>query len=625
MSEYLPSGETTNSGRTFLFAAIVCAVFGWYSSYLFYLQLVRGGEYKVKAVSISRQVAVLPSQRGEIYDRNQTVPLVLNVDSFALSVIPAELPAEMRDTVFLKLAELLDEPVDSLRRKVPPSYYGLYQPIEIMRSVRNDIVVTIAERIDEFPGVTWYSKPKRNYLETGSFAHLIGFVGDITREELKVLYNRGYQAGDIVGKAGVEFQYDAELRGKDGREFSVVDVRGRNISEETKEAVPPVMGKNLVLTIDRNAQIAAEKALGRRNGSIVVLKPATGEVLALVSYPAYDANALVERNGNNEYARLLGDATTPLINRAIQSSYPPASTFKSVLTAAAVEEHAIPLDKKILCEGDLSYGERVFHCWKKRPGHGYLDLLGGLSESCDIYFWTLARDYLGVERIVTYAKEFGFGKATGIDLPGEVEGFVPTPQWKERKFHEKWLGGDTLNIAIGQGDTLATPLQVADMMAMIVNEGTIFKPHILKEIREPGTNAIISTSNPELLYKTNLISKESFRKVQEGLRMVCTVGTARYAISTKTVQVAGKTGTAEIGLDDRWHAWFAAYGPYDAKDPEDVIVVVTMVEASNPWEWWAPHAANIVFQSWFGNQTFEEAVATLGIRTTNLVPTARIE
>lgn len=623
MSDYNPEGAPVNSRHVFVVRGIMVALFAVYAVRLFSLQIIRGGEFRTRAASISRQTSVLPAQRGEIFDRSGNMPLVLNMDSFALDVIPAELPAEMRDTVFLKLAELTGRPVEELKARVPPSYYHLYQPIEIIGAVPYSLIVSVAERQDELPGVTWHAKPRRNYVETGSLAHVIGYVGDITRDELKLLFNQGYQSGDVIGKTGIEKQYDSILRGKDGREFRVVDVRGRKIAGAERSVDPPVMGKNITLTIDRSIQELAEKALGPRMGSVVVLKPATGEILALASYPWYNPNLFLEADGGKAYAKLLQDPNTPLLNRTIQSAYPPASTFKTIVTAGILEEKAFPPDKKVLCTGEMTYGDRVSRCWVHKPGHGYLNLQQALAQSCDIYFWTVARDYLGIERIVAYAKEFGFGVSAGIDLPGEIDGFVPSPQWKERRFHEKWLGGDTMNLAIGQGYLLVTPLQVADMVAMIVNDGVIYKPHLLLDIRDPVSGAVIKQVTPEVHMRSR-IAPETFRGVREGMRSVITEGSAHYPVSTKAVQVAGKTGTAEVGLQDRWHSWFASFGPYDAERPEDVIVVVTMVEATNPWEWWAPYAANIIYQGVFGNQTYEEAIRTLGLSGV-AKPTERVE
>jgi penicillin-binding protein 2 len=489
-------GRSTES-RIRILSTLSLVLFVSYSVYLLYMQTIRGGEYRNRATKISQQSNRLPSQRGEIYDRTYSVPLVQNTDSFAIDLVPADLASEKRESVFSRLASILDMPIEDIRKKVPPAYYHLYQPIEILGSASYATVTALAERIDEFPGISWHSKPMRNYLETGSLSHVLGYVGDITKDELKLMYNQGYKPGDVIGKAGIEKQFDMTLRGRDGREFRTVDVKGKNIASEQINVDPPVMGSNIVLTIDNSIQKLAEKALGSRIGSAVVLRPATGEILAMVSYPWYNPNLFTGVEAGSEYAKLLADQNNPLLNRAVQSSYPPASTFKAILTAGIVEEKAFPQDKKVLCPGQISYGDRIFNCWTKKPGHGWLDLKGGLENSCDIYFWTVGRDYLGIERIVSYAKDFGFGKITGIDLPGELEGFVPTPQWKERRFHEKWLGGDTMNLSIGQGDLLVTPLQMADMMAMIVNDGVVYQPHVVKDVRDSSTGAVVQSTQPK--------------------------------------------------------------------------------------------------------------------------------
>jgi penicillin-binding protein 2 len=593
--------------------SVLCLVFFvFYSCYLFYLQTIRGSEYRNKATRISQQSTVIPAQRGEILDRSDSIPFVSNTDSFAIDLVPAELPADRRESVFSRLSELLKMPVADIRKKVPPAYYHLYQSIEILGTAPYSTVSEIAERIDEFPGVSWHSKPMRNYIETGSLSHVVGYVGEITKDELKLMYNQGYKSGDVVGKAGIEKQYDMLLRGVDGREYRTVDVKGKSVGSEQNSVDKPVMGSNLVLTIDATAQSLAEKALGQRMGSVIILKPATGEILAMVSYPWYDPNLFMGVDAGNEYAKLLADPNTPLLNRAVQSSYPPASTFKAILTTGIIEEQAFPQDKKVLCTGKITYGDRVANCWV-HSGHGWLDLKGALANSCDIYYWTVGRDYLGIERIVSYAKDFGYGKATGLDLPGELDGFVPTPQWKERRAHEKWTGGDTMNLAIGQGDLLVTPIQMADMMAMIVNDGIVYQPHLLKEVRDPATGAVVKSIQPtEMLHSR--VSKDTFATVRDDLRAVVSEGSAKVPVNTKAVQVAGKTGTAEVGLKDHWHSWFVSFGPYDSPDPKDKIVVVVMVEASNPWEWWAPYASSIIYQGLFANQDYDKAVDALGFR-----------
>lgn len=603
--------QQQSSARTRLLKALVIAVCLLYSGYLFYLQVLRGSDFAAQAQKYAVQTVRIPAQRGEIFDRNRTTPLVTNEEAFSVEIVPAEIADKERDRVFSELATLLGIKVEDIQKKIPAKYYHLYQPIAISTSSDYSTIARIAEHKEDFPGVYWNPRPIRRYIDVGSLSHVLGYVGEIGQDEYKILFNKGYSSDDVVGKAGIEKIYESELKGKDGRLFRTVDVKGKDLTADQGRVEPPVRGKNLVLTIDASIQKIAEKALGQRMGSVIVLKPATGEILAMVSYPWYDPNIFSSNNAGTEYATLLSDPNNPLLNRAIQSSYPPASTFKTVLTTAIIEEKAIPEDKKITCNGVIEYGGRDWNCWVHRPGHGPINLKNALAQSCDIYYWTVGRDYLGVENIVSYANIFGYGKLTGIDLPGENAGLVPTPQWKERTYNERWALGDTMNISIGQGYLLSTPLQVANMMALIANNGVVYKPHVLKEIRDPETGALIKAVEPEQLSNVS-ISKETLAKVREDLRGVIAQGTARVPISTKVVQIAGKTGTAEVGLKDRWHSWFASFGPYDAP-PEDQIVVVTMIEASNPWEWWAPYAANVIYQAIFAGQDAESAAKAVGV------------
>jgi penicillin-binding protein 2 len=590
------------------------AVFVLYAVRLFSLQILSGELYRSRAQNISRRTTVIPAQRGEIYDRNFRQPLVLNTDSFAVSITPAEVPPNEIDGLLNRVAAILKISREQIDRKIPPQYYYLYQPVEIAVNVDFSLISALAENADTLPGVSWQSKPMRNYADTGSLSHVLGYMGDITRDELTMLYNRGYQQGDSIGKAGIERQYDEILRGKKGLETRTVDVRGRRIAvpgDDTREA--PQMGKNLVLTIDRSVQTLAEKALGPRMGAVVVMKPGTGEILAMVSYPWYDPNIFSRSDIGAEYQSLINDPNKPFLNRAIQSNYPPASTFKIVMTTGILAENAFPPDQTIDCQGEISYGDRQWRCHIRRPGHGRLNLHQAMAQSCDIYYWIVGRDYLKVERIVSYAMDYGFGESTGIDLPGEVSGFIPTPQWKERRYHDRWQEGDTMNMSIGQGYTLVTPIQMANMIAMVVNDGKVYKPHVLKEVRDPISGAVEQSVRPELLHESTT-DKKVFSTLKRDMRGVISEGTARFPLNIKSVEIAGKTGTGEVGLQDRWHSWFAAYAPYDADSVEEQVVVSMIVEAANPWEWWAPYASAIIFQGIFANQSYEEAVEALGLQ-----------
>lgn len=597
--------------KLFFISVLLLILFALYFYRLYFLQVINGKEYRSQSKTISSQVTVIPAQRGEIFDRNAKLPMVINTDSFAVELTPGEIPHGLYDTVASKLASLLGISKFEIDRKVPKNSRKSFTSFEIRSNVPFSVISNIAENKTDFPGVSWASKPIRNYVETGSLVHILGYVGDITKEEMNLMYNQGYTRNSIVGKTGIERQYDALLQGIPGRESRTVDARGRIISD-TPIIEPPQMGKNLILTIDTSIQVLAEKTLGNRVGAVVVLRPSDGEILAMVSYPFFDPNKFNTDDAAKYYKTLTSDETNrPLVNRAVNAVYPPASTFKIVMSAAMLQENAFPSGKKIECRGKLLYGNRTFHCHIHEPGHGWLDMKNALAQSCDVYFWTIGRDYLGINKIAEYAKEFGFGQSAQIDLPSQQTGFVPTTEWKERKYHEKWLGGDTMSASIGQGYMLATPLQLADMTAMVANSGVIYKPHFLKEVRDPVTNEILQKPEREVLIKSD-IDSEIWKELQEAMRYTISDGTPQYPMHNKLVKAAGKTGTAEVApYKTSWHSWMVAYAPYDAP-PEEQVVVAVVVEACNKWEWWAPYATNIILQGIFAGQTYEEAVNTLG-------------
>lgn len=603
--------EDSLNSRLRLFSIFVFFILIAYTYKLFSMQIIHGDQFKQKSQNISKRTTVIPAQRGEIFDREANTPMVLNIDSFAVDIVPGEVPRQEFDTVINRLSSILKIPVSQIEKKLPVSVRRDFRSIQIKSNVDYSTVVQVAESIDSLPGVSWHSKPVRNYVDARSFSHIIGYVGDITTDELTRFYNKGYTSNSIIGKAGIEKQYDEILRGTDGVEYRTVDAKGRYI-ENTTVVTPPKMGNNLVLTIDKRIQKLAEDALGPRIGAAVVLKPTTGEVLAMVSYPFFDQNIFGKEISSSLAKELFENPDKPLLNRAVDAAYPPASTFKVIMNTAILNEKAFPPETTVPCLGEIEYGNRVFRCHIRKPGHGKLALNEALAKSCDIYYWTVCRDYLGVEKIVDYAKRFGLGQSTEIDLPSQSDGFVPSPRWKERRFHEKWLNGDTMNMSIGQGFTLASPLQVANMACMVINNGVIYKPHLLKEIRDPSSGEVIKTVQPEILHKEN-IGKEVFEQVRQAMNLVTIQGEARYPMKNPMFRFAGKTGTAEVGLHDRWHSWMVAYGPYDAP-PKDIIVVSVIVEAVNEWEWWAPYAANIILHGTLANQTYDETIDYLGFR-----------
>ena len=600
-------------GKILFLFIILGIVFFVYTVKLFHLQVIEGSGYRTESQKISSSVTEIPAQRGEIFDRRANSAMVINTDSFAVDISPGSIPKGYYDTVTMKLAGYLNVTKKYIDQKIPNDLKSSFQQIEIKNNVPYQTICDIAENLTDLPGVSWRNKPIRNYVETGSICHVLGYVGDINKDELNLLYNKGYKNRSVIGKMGIEKQYDSLLQGIPGSETRTVDVKGRILNEKPI-ITPPKMGDNLVLTIDSSIQKLAEKALGNRVGATVVLKPSSGEILAMVSYPYFDSNIFGTDNASSELTKLMNDPNKPLLNRAINAAYPPASTFKTIMDTALRTEKTFPAESKIECPGYIEYGDRTFNCHIRKDGgkHGYMDLKNGLAQSCDVYFWVIGRDYLGVDKISHYAQEFGYGKPLGIDIQPSVDGFVPTASWKERRFHEKWMGGDTMNMSIGQGFNLVTPLHVADMMAMVCNKGTIYKPHLLMEVRDSSTGEVKSTIQPEVLHSSD-IPKSVWTEVQNDLRYMITNGTATYPMGNKTVKIAGKTGTAEVAgyAEKHWHSWMVAYAPWDAP-VEEQVVVATLVEAVNKWEWWAPYATNIIIQGIFNDQTYEQAVKALG-------------
>jgi len=580
-----------------------------YLGQLFFMQVVNTGKFSQDATAFSQRAVPVPAKRGEIFDRSHDVPLVLNADSFQVGFNPAEVPAGEIPQVLARLGVLLKMSYSELDRRVPPTLYSSFQTIELKKAVDYGTVTRIAERLSDYPGVTWESNPIRQYNDLGSLAHVVGYVGSITQDELQVLYNQGYGLRSVVGKSGIEKRFDLTLRGQEGTRFRTVDVNGRNVGLTSKNEITPVSGKDIVLTIDRRIQRLAEKALGKRMGSVVVLAPATGEVLAMVSYPYYDPNKFYTDEANQEYARLQTDPTFPFVNRSIQSVYPPGSTFKVIMTTAILSDKVLDPNRTVVCTGTVEVGDRVFKC-NKLTGHGVVNLARALAQSCNIYYYTAGLEYLGIDRIDDYSKRFGLGQITGVDLPGEVAGLVPTPKWKERTLNYPWLGGDTVNLSIGQSYLLVSPIQMADAVAMVANAGKVFRPHLVKAVIDPATGTV-EESKPEILYEST-VAPEVWTQVQDDMRGVITEGTAAVVMLNKATKVAGKTGTAEDGSKGSSnHSWFIAYAPYDDPDPAKRVAIAVQVEKTNEWEWWAPKAADLIFQGIFANQTYEEVVQEL--------------
>ncbi len=592
--------------------ALIGGLFLVYAVHLFEMQVMDGYFYLLRARQNTSRSEPIYARRGEILDRSATQALASNRTSFALNIVPSEVPQGLQggiESLLKRLGALINRDPRFMLERVQRRRGSPAQSIEIVSGLSLSDITRVAERIQDFPGISWYAKPERTYPLGDLASHVIGYVGEITPQELQVLYNEGYTATSIIGKSGVEQQYDSLLRGDDGRRFRTVDARGQRVGTED-EVVPPEEGFQLVLSIDVDLQRLAEEALGPRVGSVVALKPSNGEILALVNYPRFNANDFSGPDGSTAVRKLSLDKRSPFLNRSIQSAYAPASTFKILMVTAVLEEAAFPPDQQIHCTGVFAYGNRTFDDWLEY-GHGHVNLYDALAQSCNVYFWTMGSQYLSVDQIIDYSGRLGLGRPTGVDLPREIGGLVPSPSWKEETYNVRWVGGDTVNMSIGQGFLQVTPIQLAAMVGTIVNDGIAYRPHVMKEIRDPVTGSVVKVVEPEIIRDAGL-SSETLVAVRKAMRGVISEGTANVVITTDAVESAGKTGTGEVGAEENWTSWFVAYAPYGEDIPvEDKIVIAVMVDATNEWEWWAPKAANIILHGYFKGLNFEEAVADL--------------
>ncbi|HIC94542.1 MAG TPA: penicillin-binding protein 2 [Anaerolineae bacterium] len=599
--------------RLTLYRLVVILAFVVLAAQLWRLQIVRGEQYRLMADRNRFRLVPFDAPRGVIYDRHGRI-LVRNVPSFSVTIVPAYLPEDEEEekAVFARLSALLGIPATSATaspvggiaprkgikemveeaRKVAP-----YSPVTIKTNVDRQTVFIIEEEHLDLPGVLIEVDPIRQYPTGALTSHIIGYVGPIPRERAEDYRKRGYDLNDKVGLTGVELAFEEELRGEKGCKYIEVDAAGREV-RQVGDPHPPQPGHNLVLTLDLDLQQFMAEALrrgmeaaGSESGVAIAMNPKTGEVLGMVSLPSYDNNLFSGGISAEDYARLSSDPNHPLVNHAISGQYPPGSTIKPVHAAAALEEGVVDRDTTLTCQGIMWLPNKYFpedpalaqpfYCWihKYGRGHGRLNIVESIAHSCDIFFYQLAGGFedfegLGLERLAHYARLFGLGERTGIGLPGESVGLVPSKQWKWLNYHENWATGDTYNVAIGQGFILVTPLQMLNATVAIANGGTLYRPQIVYQLTDADGHVVKSFA-PEVIREVP-VSEENLAIVREGMRAAVEWGTARGA-DLEGVTVAGKTGTAEYPgpLDEEGnlptHAWFTAFAPVE--DPEIALVV----------------------------------------------------
>ena len=520
---------------------------------LWFCQIHQSDKYVRLAHSNRLRMIRFPAPRGEIFDRNG-VPLAVNDTSFCIMGYPLDLNTPEKVE---KLSKIL------IRHGIPMTSADLNKtikqqrsaPYRVMRIVPNLTMTQMAELIADyefphelFPLSVW----RRTYPAGSIAANILGYVSEISEEELKARSEEGYMGGDLIGKTGIERSYEEVLRGSPGQEALEVDARGRKV--RTLDSTPAVKGENLNLTLDMGAQKLAVELLTNYKGALLAMDVQTGAVLALASSPVYDNNPLTWGVSGREWNSIINNPDRPMLDRAIAGVYPPASTFKAFMSIASLEEDAINASSMYTCRGGLRFGSHTFKCWK-HSGHGGLNVIGALQHSCDVFYYQVGLK-TGIEKLIKWGRRFHLGEPTGIDLPGESGGNIAGPDWKMRRFKHQWLNGDTVNYSIGQGYMLMTPIQIARVYAAIANGGKIVTPHLnSKNYKTPENIGL----NPEKL-----------AIVQKGLDYVVSRGTGSRA-GRFGIRVAGKTGTAQNSHGDD-HALFAGYAPVD--NPKYVAVAV---------------------------------------------------
>jgi penicillin-binding protein 2 len=571
--------EDRREMQTRLMAMRVISIFCFIllASAFWILQVVQHDKYGPWADKNYLRTIPLRAPRGVLFDRTGRV-LVDNQDSDTITFL-RERTANMNEAIRI-LAEAVGldearvrEPIQrAIARRDPP-----FRPIPIIEHATKAQVVAVLARALELPEVVVQHVPARKYPDDRMAAHLFGYVGEIQEPQLGRPEFTGLESGAVVGQSGVERIYNARLQGVDGHRTVVVNSVGREIEYGEEGMISrqdPQEGARMQLTLDYDLQRALEdsfKAMNM-NGTGVFLDPGTGEVLALTSLPAFDPNVFAGGMDRTEWSGLQKDPLKPMSNRLIQGTYSPGSTFKIVMAIAALEEGVITPDTKVFCPGHATFYGRQFGCWKK-GGHGLMDLRHAIEQSCNVFFYT-AGDKLGIDRIFKYANMFGLVGKNGIDLPGEVDSLVPSSEWKQRTFKEKWYAGETISVSIGQGAVAVTPLALATMMATVGNGGTLVTPHLARAF-DLGDGKGWQPFVPPAPRSRLSISPEHLQAVRDGLWMVVnqagTGGRARIA----GYDVSGKTGTSQVvsnqnkalatsrGMDTRDHGWFVFFAPRD--------------------------------------------------------------
>ncbi|MBU1131949.1 penicillin-binding protein 2 [Patescibacteria group bacterium] len=584
----------------------------------FYLQVVKGDYYLAVAEKNRIRVLNLPSPRGIIYDRNG-IPLVKNVPSFALFVVPfdfnsnAEEKEKSMQWFESNLAPEEFAGISEKIEKIKPSEKEYFEPVLVVTDLSFEKAAAMRIESVNYPGISVEVIAKREYATTWknqpatALGHILGYEGRISPAEYKNLSKNGYLFNDDLGKTGIEEMYESQMRGKYGKEQIEVDSTGKAVKILAQEEVRK--GDSVNLSIDLEMQAKLESILQNRlakmnlrKASAIVMNPQNGQVLSLISLPGYDNNLFAKGISDEDYKKLLQDDANPLFNRVISGEYPSGSTIKPVIGAAALAEKIITERTSFLSIGGIRIGEWFYPDWKA-GGHGYTDIRKALAESVNTFFYIVGGGYgetkgLGMLKIKEYSEKFGLNKPTGINLPNEQSGFLPTPEWKKEYKDEQWYIGDTYHAAIGQGDLLVVPLQVANFTSVFANKGTLFKPQIVESIFNQELQRPVKV-NPEVL-QSEIVDDYIIEVIRQGMRQAVTRGSA-VILNSLPVTSAAKTGTAQWQEGKTPHAWFTAFAPYENAE---LVITILVEEAGEGSAVSAPIAYE--FLDWYFRQYRKE-------------------
>jgi penicillin-binding protein 2 len=595
-----------------IIAALLVLVFGFWNA-----QIVQSGYYQLRAEQNRIREIPLPAPRGKIYDRNHRI-LADNRPSYNILLIRENSPHPVEQTAAILSAGVgmsKDDLMDRINRK---RREPKFRPIILKDDVSvGDIAFVKAHRY-ELPEITVEFQPRRRYVDNEVAAHAMGYVGEVTEAELGTDEFVNYKSGDQVGKAGLEREYNNALVGKDGFKRVIVNSFGREMGKLEEE--PAIGGNDLVTTIDLDLQNAAEdcfagvradcKLAGDQMGALVALDPRTGEILALVSRPAYDPNLFATRISAADYRTLMDDPGHPMLNRAVQSHFAPGSVFKVFMAAAGLESGMLNPLRSIFCSGSATFYGHTFHCDKH---HGTLDLHEAIVHSCDVYFYNVGNE-LGIDRISTYAKMMGLGRKTGIDLPNEDGGLIPSQEWKQRVYKAKWYAGETISVAIGQGAVGVTPLQAAWAMGGLTTGGRLKQPHLVnpQELKKLGfsANEVVEEDYPIQESTVDIVRTAMWGVVNEGgTGVIAKVDGFEVGGKTGTAQVVGGKDAGKLKKEFKENAWFVGFAPY--RNPE--IVVAALIQNGGWGAEAAAPVAHAVLETYYKKKMgqFENKDATI--------------